>query len=257
MSEQDHDIARDTGDIEKQESIPAVLARLAALERRVLSLEGRIYHNGGLSSGVRRVVGSWPGPFTAELIRRAVYELHPELKPVTEEHQVSCLLTRMEKAGEIICTSRGAGPTPNIYIRASRPPASAGRSGGKFGTRHDGESGFRGIVRQAMDDLPKAFTLIELRAWVAKHAPSAVVPDGTWSSTLYKMTQQQELVVISPQSKVDGHRRRVKVYGRGPRRIGLTGDEIGELEAAWKAFRAENPVKSAESLTPLERGNYD
>lgn len=226
--------------------------RLAQLERRVLSLEGRVYHAGALARAVRQVVERWPGPFTAHQIRDTVYDLQPGLRPVTEHDQVALLLCRMEKAGQVVCTERGAGPNPNIYVRAECPPSEGGKRGAKFGHRRDYESGFRGIVRVAMDELPEEWTILDLRDWVAKRLPETQVPYGSWSSTLYKLTQQEELVVVRGGRKNGAG---LKVYKRGPRRIGVTGQELTELESAWKEFRAQietEPLPDFE--TPLERG---
>jgi hypothetical protein len=228
-----------------------LLKRLALLERRVLSLEGKVYHNGAVARAVREVVSKWPGPFTANQIREAVYELQPDLRPPRELNQVHVIVGRMEKAGEVICVTRGAGPTPNIYERASCPPARAGKSGSRLGVKAGNESGFRSIVRGALEELPAEFTVADLRAWMSKRCPEARIPYGSWSSTLYKMQKQKELIVVRNAGCSIG----LKVYGRGPRRISSTGAELRELEESWREFRAQIKIPDAEMETPLQRGN--
>jgi hypothetical protein len=226
------------------------IKRLAELERRVLSLEGKIYHSGAMARAVREVVSKWPGPFTAMQIRDAVYELQPDLKPPRELNQVHVIVGRMEKAGQIVCTFRGAGPTPNIYKRVTCPPAKAGVAGARFGRKDGNESGFSGIMRAALEDLPMEFTIEDLKKWVGEKLPSAKIPAGTWSSTLFKMQTRRELVVLR-----NGGRSRLglKVFGRGPRRISPTGDEVRQLEEAWKEFRKSVVIPDADFKTVLQR----
>lgn len=229
--------------------------RIGHLERRIVALEGKMFHSGGLGAAVRRVVAAWPGPFTSNMIRDAVYETRPELVPVTEQHQVCTIINRMEKQNLILCTQRGAGPTPNIYERVTNPPAGSTKCGAKMGQRHGNESGFRTIIRTALADLPEEFTIQDLRDWVAKHLPDAKIPYGSWTSTLYKMCAQQELRVVRGGRRSGGSG--LKVYGRGPRRVAPSGEELRDLEAAWAQFRAENPAPERpgdDYLTPQQRG---
>ena len=210
--------------------------RLAELERRIVAIEGYMWKRGGLGKAVREMVDKWPGPFTAKQITAAVYEVHPELRPAKEYGQVSTIMQRLVKQQLITETFRGAGPNPNIYERNTNPPLGAGVKGMKTNTHRDNESGFRGIVRSALDELPAEWTINELRAWVALKAPDAVIPYGSWSSTLYKLTQSKELVVVRGGGR--GRGSALKVYGRGPRRITPSGEELRDLEKSWQDFRA-------------------
>ncbi len=101
-----------------------------------------------------------------------------------------------------------------------------------------------------MEELPAEWTILDLRRWVAEKAPSARVPYGSWSSTLYKMTQQRELRVV----RGGGRGPALKVYARGDRRIGPTGEEIRELEAAWREFRAQIETPDGEFMSAIKRG---
>ena len=233
-----------------------IFEKLQNLERRIVSLEGVIHKRGGLASAVRRVVEMWPGPFTATQIRDAVYETTPDLRPVVENYQVEATVRKMEKQSLILCTMRGAGPNPNIYEINPSPPASACKSGMKWNAHRDNESGFRGIVRAALDELPAQWTIEDLRKWVGEKLPNTTIPYGSWSSTLYKMTQQEELTVVRGGGRGKGST--LKVFIRGPRQIAATGQEVRELEASWKEFRASlNIQPPPEMLSGLERAEKD
>ncbi len=140
----------------------ALLKQVEELERRLVALECYVYKKGGLARAVREVISKWPGPFTADLIRTAVYELNPNLQPLTPErysHEVSSIICRLERAGQVIRTAQGTGPLPNIWIRSECPPEQAGKRGSRFGRKDEYESGFRGMVRQAMESLPEVWTI--------------------------------------------------------------------------------------------------
>lgn len=223
-----------------------LLARIDRLERRVLSLEGATFKRGALARAVRHVIAKWPGPFTAQQIRDAVYEFFPEVKPVEEHHQIEVLIQRMDKQGQITRTFEGRGPSANIYV--FNPEVAPARKGNKRGCHAANESGFRNIVRRALEDLPEQWRLEDLRRWVDANLPDARIPYGSWTSTLYKLTQAGEL-------EVRGHRHYEggKVYSRGPKRVMPSGAELSDLDKAWTDFRSNIKAELPELLPGLKR----
>ena len=226
-------------------------ARIASLEKQVAdlaarlrSVEGLVMKTKALKVAMMEIIERWPGPFTLQQVRDTLYELHPDLKPIEEHHTLESKLGRLEKQGVIICTFRGQGPQPNIYRRAQHPPSDAGRRGAKMGSKRDYESGFRSVVRSALEDLTGRFTLIDLKSWVAKHAPDLRVPEGSWSSTLYKLVQLGELKVVRY-----AHRgKTLKEYERTEKRVSPSGEELRDLEKAWLDFRASLGIQASPDL---------
>jgi len=229
--------------------IATLTEQVSLLSRRMLALEAIVMKRGGLAAVVRKVVNSWPGPFTANQIRDAVYEFFPDHKPVEEHHQVGVIIQRMERQLQIIRTFAGRGPQANIYERVLNPPKAAGHGGNKLGVHAKNESGFRNIVRAALNELPEEWRLPDLREWVGKKMPEARIPYGSWTSTLYKLTQSGEL-------KVRGHRHFEggKIYSRGEKIVLPSGDELKDLELAWAEFRKQmGSVEIEEPATSLGR----
>jgi hypothetical protein len=226
--------------------------RVAALEGRLRSVEAVMFKRGGVSGMVGRLVRDWPGPFTFQQVHEAVCK-----QPGMEDAKLSqCQqrLYKMEKQGLIIRTHQGRGSVANIFERAAHAPQDVSR---RVNRRHDYESGFRHIVRSAMasEDLPEEFTLADVQRWMAAHMPEVKIPYGSWSSTLYKLQGQGEIVVAKQR-----HTTRLKVYRRGERVVMPSGEEMAELEKSWTDFKKKfEPVKSAESwkdgaMSSLERG---
>lgn len=229
-----------------------LLARLDAIEARLNTLWARVFHKSALAEAIRGVVDKWPGPFTAQQIRGAIVEFHPQALPHKEHYQIDQCLRRMERAGQILRTQQGYGSKANIFERAANPPKNAGKPHQRpAGIRPDYESGFRNLVRSVLDDLPETFSLADVRAAVAARAPGVQIPYGSWSSQLYKLTQRGELAVVKQHQSV-----KHKLYSRGPVRIGPSGDELRELEKAWSDFRSQmalpNP-QGSEFLSPAQR----
>ena len=229
----------------------AFLERIAALEARVLSLEGAVFKTRGLTIALQEIVSRWPGPFTAAQVREVLYSRHPELKPMEATHTVEVKLAKMEKQGFIVCTFRGAGPHPNIYeVVPGWKPGDRGPKGTKRGTHHKHESGFRSIVRQALDQLPARFTLVDLKRWVKTNLPEVEIPEGSWSSTLRKLVENEELVVVK-----FGHRgKTLKEYSRTEKRVAPSGDEIKVTEQAYREFRESLGIQPLpELLSTIDR----
>ena len=223
-----------------------LLSRIDALERRLLTLEAVWHKSSAIANGVDSIIARWPGPFTARQVHEALLAEHPELGNMIEHHKVEPKIHRMAKAGLLLVTFQGAGPHPTIYERNPNPPAAAGQPGAKRGARHDYESGFRAVVREALEVLPERFTLADLQAWVAEHKPALVVPEGSWSSTLRKLIDLEELVVVERGTRG----RTLKKYSRTEKRVAPNGDELRSLELAWKEFRAANPVAKMPDYVP-------
>lgn len=198
------------------------------LERRVQTLEAATRKRSALGNAVRATIDKWPGPFTARLLCEALRQYHPEALPARDTYQVQRLLQRLERSGWLTRTSQGRGAHASVYERTAMqaPP--------RLGRRRAYESGFRALVRRALDELPKEFGLAELKAWVAAHAPQVRIPEGSWSSQLWKMEQAGELAVAHPAGRLDR-----KLYTRGRVRIGPNGQERTELETAWSEFREQ------------------
>lgn len=214
-----------------------LLQRLAALEGRVAVLEATTYKRAGVQTTVDRLVENWPGPFTSQQILDALKEVRPDLAEAGK-HAAGQRLYKLEKMGRITRTHQGCGRVATIWERSPAAPNP------KVGKKTDYESGFRSIVRTAMasSELPEEFTLADIQAWMARNLPNTKVPYGSWSSTLYKLQQRQELVVHKPAHTVP-----LKVYKRGPRVVTPTGDELRELEVSWAAFK-EQLLREGKSL---------
>lgn len=228
--------------------------KFARLERRVLAIEGKLFHAGHLSMAVRTAVEAQDGEFTSSQIRDVVYLRHPHLKPEEDQGQVAVVLRRLELAGQVVCVEKGRGPKPNVYLRGkgSMRPV---RAGSKRGQKHGHESGFRSVVRAALSSgkLPDPFTVRDLRDWCAEHSPEVRVPYGTWSSTLYKLEQSGELVAL--QERVPSRQfGSLKAFRVGPVRVAPSGDVPTEKEADWASLRESMGIKLPEMLTPNERG---
>jgi hypothetical protein len=224
--------------------------RLADLERRVNSLEAVTYKRGVLSRAIRAVIDKFPGPFSARQIRQAVHEYFPQALPPKDYFQVEVHLRKLEKRGIILCLEKGYGSRATIYERAKAIPPGAGKPGNNnLNTHHSYESGIRSVIRSALDELPEAFTLADVRRYVEQRLPAAKIPQGSWSSTLYKLTQRGELEVVRQHHS---HSRRT--YKRGPVRVQPSGDVMRETEAAWAEFRR---VMEAEKGTVLAAPSWD
>lgn len=212
-------------------TLPQLLARIDQLERRVQTLEASTYKRSVLADALRALIAKWPGPFTAQLLRQALKQYYPDVLPAEDHYQVEQNLRRLERRGAILRVNQGEGALPNLYEKAAPAAAAARKNGGR---RDAYESGFRGLVRRALADLPVEFGLADLQAWVKQHAPHVAIPAGTWSSNLYKMQQAGELDVAKNAQRVSR-----KLYTRGRVRVGLDGQERSELETAWGEFRAQ------------------
>lgn len=213
---------------------PDILARLDELERRINSLEAVTYKRGVLARAIWSVIEKWPGPFTGQQIRKAVQEFHPGALPAKDYSQVENYIGKLEKQSRVIRIQQGKGRNGSVFTKASSPPSGAGKTGSKLNSRRSYESGFRALVRCALGDLPKQFTLYDLRRWFAENKPGVQIPSGSWSSTLYKLQQRDELIVVK-----NSHSVKHKVYARGPVRIGPSGDEMKQLEKNWEDFKVE------------------
>jgi hypothetical protein len=224
-----------------------LIARLAALEERVLTLEVQERKKSARANAVNTLVNAWPGPFTGRQIYAALCERWPDL--AGSETQALQRLTRMERQGLIIRTFQGRGPHPNIYVRSESPPDQAGRPGSRRGRKDAYESGLRAVIREALDTLPAEFTLPDVRAWVATHRPLLDPPQSSFSSTLYRLTGLGELRVVRGGRKSKS----LKFYARGAKRVAPNGDEIRELEASWREFRATVATHVPEILPHTER----
>jgi len=225
--------------------------RLSALEGRVRALEGVIYKRGGVGAAVKRLVEQWPGPFTFQQIHEAVIKqkgLEDVLLPPVQQR-----LYKMEQ-GFIIRTHQGTGCVSNIFERCHRPNDP---SSNRTNRKTDYESGFRHIIRSALasEDLPEVFGLEDIQKWMAIHMPAVQVPYGSWSSTLYKLQERGELIVVAQK-----HTTKLKRYRRGEKVIQASGEEMAELEKAWSDFRKTldngQPAESWSDggLSVLQRG---
>lgn len=226
-----------------------ILKRIAALESEVLSLKAMVFKTSALRQAVERIIALWPGPFTARQISEVMRERHPELAATMNHFTLETKIATLAKSGFLIRTFQGRGPQPSIYEVNPTPPESAGRKGNKRNNHHDYESGFRAVVRLALDDLPRHFKLTDLQAWVKEHKPDLNVPQGSWSSTLYKLCEQGELEVV----KFAHRGKTLKEYTRTEKRIAPSGAEMGELEQAYAEFRKGVDTTIPDQLTALER----
>lgn len=229
--------------------LPEALARIEALERRVLTLDAAMHKTSALANAVRSVIARWPGPFTAQQIRAAVMELYPGLMQIEQRQSVESKIHRMVKQGQAVCLVRGAGPPPSIYERVATPPPVAGRKGAKSGARHSYETGFRAIVREFLMEREGEFTLVDLQRWVAERHPDLRVPEGSWSSTLHQLTELGELRV----TRRPNRGKTLKTYERTSKRVAPSGAELREVEAAWREFRRSVKADVPEILPSLQR----
>lgn len=207
----------------------------ADLVRRVAALEEMVFRTSRTRRAILRVLASWPGPFTVQQIQQALSEYYPDVAREMKPHAVSNTIKRLEKSGHVILVNEGKGQVAAIYETVGEINPEEGRRGAKYGRRANYESGFRNIIRRALPDLPDEFTLDDVRQWIKDNLPGVRIPYGTWSSTLYKLQQQGELVVVKNRGKNVSVNR--KVYARGPVRVAPTGEEVRELQAAWEEFR--------------------
>jgi hypothetical protein len=229
--------------------VDKLLARIEALDARVLALEIQCRKSSGLSNAINAIVAKWPGPFTAQQIRDAIIELYPGLIRMEQRSSVEGKIGRMCKAGIAVCLFQGSGPHPSIYERAAHPPPGAGRPGARLGARHNYESGFRAMVREALPELPERFTLLDLQKWIGTRYPEARIPEGSWSSTLRKLTDLGELKVVK-----FGHRgKSLKVYTRTSKRVAPSGAELTAVQDAWREFRSTIKTEVPEFLSGLDR----
>jgi len=223
---------------------PQIEQELQELRRRVASLEEMIFRKHRARRCMERIVQAWPGPFTVQQIDKALAEFHPEIHRELAPYAVSSFVNSLLRASVITRLTDGAGQVAALFERIGEVPDCTRRTGRKFNRRAAYESGFRHIVRSALDDLPAEFTLQDLREWMEKQMPHARIPYGSWSSTLYKLTQSGELICVKGRGSNCSARR--KVWKRGPRKVAPSGEEVRELEAAWARFRSsmktENPV---------------
>lgn len=231
---------------------PELLAVVADLKRRVSALEEMAFRKHRHRRCLERIVEKWPGPFTCQQIQEAVKEFHPEIFSELKPYAVSSFLGSLERAGSIArTTDGGTGCLSTVYELVGQIVDCGKRPGTKFNRRSRYESGFRHIVRTALADLPEEFTLEDLRGWMAKHMPDTKIPYGSWSSTLYKLTQSQELICIKGRGTNCSAER--KVFTRGPRRVAASGEEFRELEASWMEFRKSMKTEVPEILPGLSR----
>ncbi len=208
--------------------------RLSELEERVRRLEAMTFKRQGLTAALLGMVRAWPGPFNAMQVLETMHEKTPFGANISSVLQS---LYKLERKGLIIRTHQGRGRVGNIWELTARPPDPLAA---RRNRQADYESGFRHIVRGALADaqFPKEFTLADLRNWMATNLPNVRVPYGSWSSTLYKLQQAGELVVLKKAHTVP-----LKVYGRGERVVMPTGEELTGLERAWKEFKENFTVE--------------
>lgn len=206
----------------------------ADLQRRVAALEEMVFRTHRARKIILQTIEAWPGPFTAQQIETAIKEFHPEVFSGLKPYAVTNQITRLEKTSAVVRENTGRGQIATIF-RTVGKIAEASRPGPKYGRRANYESGFRNIVRSALRDLPEPFMLQDLRDWMKQNLPGVEIPYGSWSSTLYKLQQQGELVCLARKGKNTSCNR--KIYGRGPVRVTPTGDEMKEMEQAWREFR--------------------
>jgi hypothetical protein len=237
-------------------SIAELAAKVQDLEARLSHLEGVTYKRAGLGTAIKRLISSWPGPFTAQQLWTALGEVRPDLINGYKEGSMTVVLLKLEKQGIVLRIHNGCGQVATIWEKAARTEAGAGNPGGKLGRRHDYESGFRSIVRAAIasPELPEQFTLGDIRAWVSKHMPNTQIPYGSWSSTLYKLQQHNELLVVKAAHTVPR-----KVYRRGQVVVNASGEELAETERAWSEFKRSlqrdgKTLTAPEIESALERG---
>jgi hypothetical protein len=224
---------------------------ITELKRRLSALEEMVFRRHRVRCAVLRIIEIWPGPFTVQSVEDVLKLKYPEAAAEMKPYEVSGHLRKLEKAGHVARTNEAAGAMAAIYHFVSLPPL--GRPGPKFSRRAAYESGFRAMVRRALDDLPPEFTLLDIQEWMANHLPEAKIPYGSWSSTLYKLTQSGELVCIRGRGTNCSARR--KVWKIGSVRVTPTGAEAQELETAWREFRKTLDIAEvAQQETSLQRG---
>ena len=215
-------------------SCPDCQARIAELEKRILALEANVFKTRGLTIALHTIIHRWPGPFTAQQVREVLYERYPEFARMENHSTVETKIHRMVKQNLVTITQQGLGPHPTIYeITGDWQPGVKAARGQKRGGRHDYETGFRSVVRHALDHLPAHFKLTDLKAWVAANLPDLRVPDGSWSSTLHKLVETEELTVV----KYPHRGKTLKEYARTAKRVAPSGEQLNQLQQAYREFR--------------------
>ena len=210
-------------------------AEVLELKRRVSALEEMLFRTHRIRKAIDHVVNNWPGPFTVQEIEKAIREFHAEVWREMKPYAVSNAVRALEKTGVVIRLNDGKGCNSAMFQRTRDVPDITKRPGKPFNRQAPYESGFRAIVRKAIDDLPSEFTLADLRAWMDKNMPTARIPYGSWSSTLYKLTQSQELICTKGRGSNCSAKR--KAWTRGPMRVAPSGEELRDIESAWSEFR--------------------
>src|SRR6266567_1325142 len=199
----------------------SIEARFAELEERIRKLEAVTYKQQGITAALRGLVGVWPGQFNAMQMHAAMHE-RTQFKPSMATLMQA--IYKLEKKEVITRVHQGRGRVGNIWER--RTAAAPDERAARMNRQHSYESGFRHIVRSALADpaFPKEFTLADVQTWMATNLPNTQVPYGSWSSTLYKLQQQGELIVVKP-----AHTTPRKVYARGERVVMPSGDELRDM----------------------------
>lgn len=212
---------------------------IAELRRRVHALEEQVFRKHAARRAVEKIVEAWPGPFTIQQIEAALKHSDPAVAAEMKTYAVPQLVGRWEKAGIVQRVHAGQGSVGSVFalVGSFQPGV---RPGKRYGRTAKYETGFRSIVRQALADadFPPRFTLDDLRAWMKEKLPFTEIPYGSWSSTLYKLQQQGELVVVENRNKHCSVNR--KVYARGKVQVLPTGEEkqaMADAEKAWREFR--------------------
>jgi hypothetical protein len=221
----------------------------AELLRRVGALEEMVFRKHAVRKTVLRIIASWPGPFTPQQIFDAVKVFAPDQAAGMKQHAIDGTLRQLERDGVLDRSVEGNGRNASVFEVIGDVPDGCGRPGPKYGRKATYESGFRNILRAALAELPKEFRLDDLKKWLVEKMPSAQIPYGSLSSTLYKLEQSNELVVVKR-----AHYLRGKIYTRGPKHVTPTGEEMRELEQAWQEFRSGMKIETPEIETSLERG---
>jgi len=220
---------------------------LHELRRRVAALEEFIFRTKRAKNCILGIIEKWPGPFTIQQIDQAIREFNPQVAAELKPYAVANKVHQLERDGDVVRTINGSCCVASVFELIGEPRK--GRPGREYNRKAQYESGFRSIVRSALDDLPDQFTLADLRAWMAQHMPDGPrIPYGSWSSTLYKLQQNQELICVKGKGSNCSTER--KIFTKGPKRVGASGEELRDIEASYAEFRKSMAAPARE---PTER----
>jgi hypothetical protein len=215
--------------------------RIQELERRVAALEEALFRTHKARKAIESIIKKWPGDFSIQQIESALKEFFPDVARTIKPYGVDTRVRALVKAGALLKVTDGTGCVASIYRLIGEVPNMV-KPGRKYNRQAEYESGFRNIVRTALRDLPEQFNLADLRKWMADNIPDVKIPYGSISSTLYKLQQQDELVVVKKAHTVP-----LKIYARGSRVVMPSGEEAKAMELAWETFKKEMEQERSEA----------